>query len=94
MSAVDTLKINEGRHKQSMAFNDESQYSIINMINYQNYSTEIGYQQGKLKLDPYNSSQLSRLALQEEDLFMSDPSVVKLGPLNPIVELRKKREIH
>jgi len=85
-----------------MAFNDESQYSIINMINYQNYSTDIGLtQQGKLKVDPYGSSGLSNYSmgiqrpfLQDQDLFHSDPSVVQLGALKPIIELRKKREFH
>ena len=51
MSAVETVRINEGRHKNTMAFHDESQYSIIRMINYQNNKSEIGYNNGKLKVE-------------------------------------------
>jgi hypothetical protein len=56
-----------------MAFNDESQYSIINMINYQNYSTDIGLtQQGKLKVDPYGSSGLSNYSMGIQRPFLQD----------------------
>ena len=52
MSAVETVAINEGRHKRSMLFDSESKYSIINMINYANSSSEVSVVDGKLRAGP------------------------------------------
>jgi len=70
-----------------MAFNDESAFSIMRMINYQNNNSEIAYANGKLKVDSnYDLTQTADPF--RPDTLISDQSILKINTThNPVYDL-------